>query len=171
MMSTENTGYQGIHSCRRALDLVQMLQKSWLSSGSLKWMNVPASCKQNQKDVVMALLQVGEGKSGSEVEHLRRVTLPGLREGHAPAACGWRVDLPYMEAPGSTRKWKKEALYVTTGGKERAQNVGRPPKGTLIINIIYLSTPVLFVGLRQVELMKKYLFPSEPLGLSCLIFH
>lgn len=86
----------------------------------------------------MALLQECEGKSGSKVERLRRVTLPGLGEGRVPAACGWRVDLSCVEAPGTTREVKeRDTLYVSTGGKERAQNVGRPPKETLIINIIY----------------------------------
>lgn len=55
----------------------------------------------------MVLLQAGEGKSGSKVERLHPVTLPGLGEGHVPAACGWRVDLPCMEAPVSTREVKE----------------------------------------------------------------
>lgn len=53
-----------------------------------------------------------------------------------------------MEVPGSTKEVKRETLYVSTGGKERAHNVGRPPKDTLIVNISYVPTPVLFVGLQ-----------------------
>lgn len=48
---------------------------------------------------------------------------------------------------GSCKHKGSERMYVSTGGKERAQNVGRPPKENLIINIIYVSTSVLFVGL------------------------
>lgn len=148
-----------------------MLQKAWLSSVSLKWVNALPNYRWNQKDAGMALLQAGEGKSGSEVEHLRRVTLPGLGDSHLPVACGWRVDLSWAEAPEAQGKWKKEALAVSTGWKEGAKNVGRSPKEALIINVIYVSAPGLFVGLWQVEHMKQYLFPSQLLDSSCLIFH
>lgn len=111
-------------------------------------MNVFPSCKQNQKNAVMALLQVGKGKRGFQEECLCRVTLPDLSEGHVPVSCGCRIGLPCMETPGSTKEVKRETLYVSTGGKERAHNVGRPPKDTLFININYVPTPVLFVGLQ-----------------------
>lgn len=60
-------------------------------------MNVLASCKLNQKEAVMALLQASEGKSGSELEHVHCAALPGFEEGHVTGDYGWKVDLPCME--------------------------------------------------------------------------
>lgn len=62
------------------------------------------------------------------MECLHCVALPSLGESHMPASYGWRGDLPCTEVPGSAKEVKEKTLYVSRRGKERALNIGRPPK-------------------------------------------
>ena len=82
---------------------------------------------------------MGDGKRGSKVEHFNRVTLPGLREGHIPAACGWKVDLVCLEASGSTREVKERSCMWVQEGKRELKMLEGPQYGLkLLISCMYL---------------------------------